>query len=297
MSTKEWIDAHIHVSGFDSQGQHRDLRPEDLLAVLDREPGHLRFVISVDVPEIGRMKEDPAWIGRGNRFIHELCQAAPDRLFGSCLVNPLFLKESLACMDQCFGDWGFVQCGEMLQYIFGFDLAGPESVAVTRRAAEFGVPVQCHVSTNTDLCVEHFAGVCALARQVPEAHLILAHALGGNNTRYYLEAFAQSDMNPERTWFEFRDFNVVEYNRLALDAVRPDRLVPGTDWTTRIGPPFQPYGTLFGCSADANPYPPSLPALVEFLAQAEATAEQIRAIGSANPRALYGWRLAATLGD
>lgn len=296
MATWEWIDAHIHVSRFDSQGQEREFRPEDLLAVLDREPGNLRFVVSVDVPEIGRMKEDPAWIRRGNAFVHELCQAAPDRLFGSCLVNPRFPAESRACMDQCFGDWGFVQFGEMLQYIFEFDLAGPESVALTRRAAEFGVPVQCHVSTNTDLCVEHFAGLWGLARQVPEAHLILAHAFGGKNTRYYVEAFLASDMDPERTWFEFRDFNDVAGNRLVLESLRDDRLLVGTDWTTRVGPPYLPYGVVFGTALEAMPYTPSVEALQGFLREGGATAEQIGRIGSANPRACFGWRMAKRLG-
>lgn len=190
------------------------------------------------------MKEDPAWVMRANRFIHEVCREAPDRLFGSCLLNPNYLDASLACMDKCFGDWGFVQLGEMLQYILDFDLAGPESVAVTARAAEFGVPVQCHVSTGTPLCVEHWTGLRDLARKVPEARLVAAHAFGGPNTDYYVQAFADSGLDDDRLWFEIRDFNNLAANRRVLEGIRPDRLVAGTDWTTRHGPPFSPYGVI-----------------------------------------------------
>jgi predicted TIM-barrel fold metal-dependent hydrolase len=195
-------------------------------------------------------------------------------------------------MDKCFGDWGFVQLGEMLQYMLDFDMAGPGSVAVTRRAAEFGVPVQCHVSTMTDQCVAHFAGVRDLARQVPEAQIILAHALGGANTQYYIEEFERSGMDPDRTWFEFRDFHNIPANRLALERLRPDRMIPGTDWVTRVGPPYLPYGTVFNYTADTNPYPPSAEALMGFLREAGATDEQVRRLGSDNPRELLGWRLA-----
>jgi hypothetical protein len=45
---------------------------------------------------------------------------APNRLYGSCTVNPNHLQESLRVMDRCFGEWAFVQLGEMLQYAMGF---------------------------------------------------------------------------------------------------------------------------------------------------------------------------------
>ena len=111
MAGLEWIDTHVHVSALDETGKERSFRPEDFLAVLEREPATLRCTLSVDAPEIYRMKEDPAWIMRANRFVHEVCQVAPDRIFGSCLVNPNFLEASLACMDSASATGGLSSSG------------------------------------------------------------------------------------------------------------------------------------------------------------------------------------------
>ena len=68
-----------------------------------------------------------------------------------------------------------------------------------------------------------------------------------------------------------------------------DRLIAGTDWTTRIGPPFLPYGVIFGVTDPVdNPYPPSVESLADFLRGHGADEETVRAIGFGNAAELYG---------
>ena len=116
-------DLPTHAAEDDAaHGLHRAGFLDDLLAVLDRSGEDLRFVISCDGPYFGPMVHDPEAIATGNRFIYELIRAAPDRLYGSCTVNPHFLDASLRSMEQCFEHWGFVQLGEMLQYSMNYQL-------------------------------------------------------------------------------------------------------------------------------------------------------------------------------
>jgi len=143
-----WIDNHIHVSDLNGDGSERPHFVDDLLAVLDAEEADLRLVVSPDGPRMSRICYESEGMTEGNTFIRDLVRAAPGRLYGSCMVNPRFLDESLRMMDLCLGEWGFVQLGEMLQYMMGYEMNSPPVEKLVRRAIEFGVPVQVHISTS-----------------------------------------------------------------------------------------------------------------------------------------------------
>ena len=288
-----WIDSHIHVSDHASDGTYRGLHVEDLLRVLDASGADLRMAVSCDLPEIERMKQDPAAVDAGNRMVHELVRQAPDRLFGSCTINPHFLRESLASMDTCFGEWGFVQLGEVLQYIFDFDVDSPPMRDLARKAGEFGVPVQVHVSTNTDKGRQHMPDLLRAADALPDVQFIVAHCLGGVMSDYYIDTLLDRRARDlGNLWIEIRDFNNVDALKRALDDLGPDRLVAGTDWTTRIGPPFLPYGMIFGIDdAKDNPFPASVASLIGFLRAAGATDTDIERIAWRNIAALYSLSL------
>ena len=68
----------------------------------------------------------------------------------------------------------------------------------------------------------------------------------------------------------------------ALKRIPTNRLIAGTDWTTRVGPPFLPYGMIFGSSPDENPYPPCISEMVAFLQQAGAPSDAIEGIAYRN---------------
>ncbi len=300
-----WIDGHIHVSGFDREGNPRgDILP-DLLAMLEGEDADLRLVLSADAPEVPWMRTDPEWIERANAFIFDLCARAGGRFYGSCLTTSEFPEESEQVLRKAVEQWGFVQYGEILPEEMERGLTRPEVVAGVELAASFGLPAEVHLSTNYERGIEHVAQLAALAEAAPQAKYIAAHAIGGRMSDYYIEQLAPRVARGENFWVEIRDFNNVPALRRALREIGAERLVAGTDWTNRIGPPYLPYGVVFDVPDPSSPigrrqirgvedvpYRPSVAALADFLGQAGATPDQIEMIGWRNgaaplwPRAL-----------
>ena len=299
MSDTKWIDTHIHVSDRGGDGGHRDRLLEDLIDVLDRCDADLRLIISPDARWNRIVKEDDDGVPRAAEFINDLVQRAPDRLYGSCLVTPHFLDASLRTMETCFEQWGFVQLGEMLQYMMDYEMNTDAVETLVRRAVQYDVPVQVHISTsNTQTAPSSFGArqlrdLFGLVERVPEARYILAHAVGIPKddppvVDEYLDMIdEQYGEWPENFWMEIRDFSSPGV-RSALDRVPHSRIVAGTDWTTRTGPPFPPYGTLFTSRAgEENPFPPSVESMVGFLREAGATEDDVEAIGHKNVCELF----------
>jgi len=299
---RPWIDTHIHVSDIGPGGQRRERMQEDLLDVLDRCDAGLRFVISCDGPYYGYMAKDPAQMLRGNQMIHDLCRRAPGRLYGACMVNPNFLDESLRVMNVCFGEWGFVMLGEMLQYSMKYRMNSDAAEKCVRLAARYDVPVQVHLGTywfkddtgGSSDGMDHMRDLLKCAERVPEAKYILAHAIGCGPTPNFVpwaDMFLDTlagvfPKYPDNFWIEIRDFQCKALKRTVAEAPST-RLLAGTDWTTRVGPPFQSYGTMFDVKEGANPFPPKVESFVGFLRAAGASEEAIARIGFENARSLF----------
>ena len=236
------------MSDIGPDGQARERLLEDLLAVLDADEADLRFVISPDGARLSRVAQEPGGVTEGNEFIHDLVSPAPGRLYGSCMVNPRFLDESLRMMDKCLGEWGFVQLGEMLQYMMDYEMDSPNAARLVRRAAELGAPVQVHISTSnarahsSSFGMAQLDDLCRLAEKTPEVRYILAHAVGMPDADppvvdKYLDFIGERYGSvPDNFWVEIRDFDSPGVHS-ALARVRADRLLAGTDWVTRVGPP------------------------------------------------------------
>ena len=293
MLPKLWIDTHIHVSDRSSDGSLRETLAQDVLKVLDEAESDLRFVVSPDSFWNRVVKTEPDGSSRANEFIHRLVDAAPGRLYGSCIVNPNFVEDSLRTMETCFERWGFVQLGEFLQYMFDFKMDSDDSERLVRKAVEYDVPVEIHVSTSNSAqggwsggC-EQLEDIFGLVQRVPEAKIIVAHAVGTDKDDppvidTYLDLIEKEYGHwPDNWWAEIRDFSSPGVPS-ALVRIPASRLIAGTDWTTRVGPPFLPYGMVFGTSPEENPYLPCLSEMVGFLRRAGATSEAIDQIAYKN---------------
>ncbi len=296
-----WIDTHIHASDIGQDGERRENLRGDLLEVLDRCDADLRLVVSPDFPYIGGMADDPDGMVAGNRMIHELARGAPDRLYGSCMVNPRFPDEALRVMDTCFGEWDFVQLGEMLPYAHGYQMDSDGAERVVRHAVELDAPVHVHLGTYWKIdagssCegMDQMGDLLHCYDRVPEAKYILAHAIGcGPSAEYvpWADMFLDTVLGvfgewPRNFWIEVRDFQCDALARTVAE-VPTDRILSGTDWTTRVGPPFQAYGTMFGVDEEDNPFPPEVGSFVDFLREAGASDEQIEQIAWRNATELY----------
>mgnify|MGYP001440928087 CR=1 FL=1 len=297
-----WLDTHVHVSGCGPDGSRREHLLEELLAVLDADKADLRFVISPDSADLARVINEPEGQLHAARFIQGLVSRAPGRLYGACCVNPHHLDCALQAMDLCCGRFGFPLLGEMLQYMMDFRMDSPAVEALVRRAVEFDVPVQVHISTSNSAQGsftsgnEELADLCDLYDKVPEAQYILAHFVGTDKLPPVVDGYLD-DLDrrygrfPDNMWAEIRDFSSPGVSS-ALERIPHDRLIAGTDWVTRVGPPFPPYGVLFpATSAADNPYPPSVAAMADLLRAAGADEDTVRMIAWDNAARLL--RLAA----
>ena len=266
-----WIDTHVHVSG-DSASLL-----DDVLAVMEPNDEDLRFVLSPGVAWLGAMREDVDAARRAAEGIQDLVLRAPDRFYGSCCVNLNFLDEALRVMDLCFGEFGFRMLGEMLGYIFHFDMNTDAGERVVRKAVEYDVPVQIHLSTSNSPQQGHTSGmgqlddILGIAERVPEARYILAHMIGMLQddppvVAAYLDVIEERYGGwPRNFWAEIIDFHSPGV-AMALARIPHDRLLVGTDWCTRVGPPYRPYGVdHLVWSGGECPYEPSVRTLVDFL--------------------------------
>ncbi len=288
-----WIDSHIHVRGWSEDGQGpRDFSVDDIMRVMDADAARLVWITSYSFPGIRAINADPAkgvpWANEGQLG---LVQEAPaGRIFGSIAVHPAALNESLVAIELYAGEHGFVQVGEVLGYSMGFELDCPEMAQIARKAAEHGVPVQCHCSTAGQPQGEQMRQTINLARMVPEAKIIAAHAIGGTNSYTHITAAEiYAMMGGENLWLEIRDFNNREWVREAVERLGSDRLIVGTDWISRALPPFPPYGILFPFeSADENPYPCTVASLEGFLRESGCDEDAIANIAARNSIGLFG---------
>jgi predicted TIM-barrel fold metal-dependent hydrolase len=300
---RRWIDTHIHVSDIGNDGKKRERMLEDLLDVLNFCDADLRFVISPDANYISQITKDPAAMLAANQMIYDLCRRSSGRLYGCCMVNPNFVDEALRVMKICFEEWGFVQLGEMLPYIHKYRMNDSTTEKVVQLAAHYNIPVHVHLGTywkkgaipgDSMDGMNQMGDFLDVAERVPQGKYILAHAIGCGPAPEYI-SWANMYLDtlkgvfpkfPENFWVEIRDFQTPALSRTIRD-LPITRILSGTDWTTRIGPPFQPYGTMFELKEKDNPFPPKVDSFVEFLRKAGATEEDITRIGYENARELY----------
>jgi hypothetical protein len=137
-----------------------------------------------------------------------------------------------------------------------------------------------------------------MMKRVPEAKYILAHAIGDSGPTpgcvswadMYLDTLKLFPEFPGNLWVEIANFSCPALKR-TLKEIPSGRLISGTDWTTRIGPPFQPYGTMFGKKEKDNAFPAGVGSFVGFLKRAGATDEDIAKIAFGNSRELFSLSL------
>ena len=296
-----WIDSHVHIRGWSDEGDaEREFGIEEIVGVMDADAAHLVWVISYSYPGSRAIKSAPAsgvpWTNEGQL---RLVQEAPEgRIFGSIAVHPDAVDESLAAIDLYAGEHGFVQVGEVLGYSMGFALDSPAMVQIARKAAEHDIPVQCHVSTAGQQEGEQMRETISLARQVPEAKIIAAHALGGRNSYMHITAAeVYFEMGGDNLWLEIINFNTREWLRAAVERLGSQRLIAGTDWVSRGMPPFPPYGIIFpNETPDENPYPCTVASLEGFLRESGCDDEDVAKIAARNSIMLFGLQERIPLG-
>ncbi len=252
------IDAHVHLyprevdrdpAGWaDQRGERhwavlctrrrRDGRPVQSLPTV---AGLLR---AMDEAGIGRSVllgwywEKPDTCAWQNRFYAECIRAHPDRLAACATVHPAAGREATLAELRRAREEGFAGIGELSPHSQGYSITDPVFQDVLRLAADFGWPVNLHV---TDPESRPFPGrietplgdFAQLAGEFPETAFILAHWGGllplkdatiAERPNVYFDTAASPLLYGPEIWRRFTGI------------VKPDRILFGSDYPLNLYP-------------------------------------------------------------
>ncbi len=298
LSVDRWVDSHVHP-GTD-EGDDLDELAKGLRDVFDREEVDLRFISSPGGSWLDRVADSEEGVAEAHDLLNQLVKRFPNRMYGSCMVNPHYLDASLAVMEQCFEEWGFVQLGELVTYMMNYNMNTPEMERIVRKAVEYRVPIHVHVSTSNMKPQGHFASgeeeledMLALVDRVPEGKYIIAHGIGAPLIHppvieTYLGMIERRYGKwPDNLWIEIMHFHA-EGVKVALQHIPAARMLAGTDWTPSAEPPYPAYGSVFGPAEEEQPYPPCVASLVGYLVEAGADEAAVKRIAWQNAFEIFG---------
>ena len=294
---EKWVDTHVHIDLKSESGLSSLMN--GLEAVFAKEKTDLHFIASPGLHWVHRIRASEDGVMHAHDLLHKICETFPDRIHGSCMVNPHYPKASLMAMEQCFEQWNFVQLGECVTYLMDYRMNTKSMADLVKRAIDYKVPIHVHVSTSNAKPQGQFSSgeeelndMLDLMDQLPAGKYVLAHGIGAPLihppvVETYLGIIDKRYGKwPDNIWIEIMHFHA-EGVKNALSYIPENRVMAGTDWVARGMPPYPDYGSAFGPAEKETPYKPEVSSLVEFLSSHGATDEAIRLIAYQNAFDLY----------
>jgi predicted TIM-barrel fold metal-dependent hydrolase len=217
----EIFDCHIHCPAADGerwQWYKVTHTFDDLVQYLDKA-GVGRGIINSQ----RSYNPDPSEFIAGNREVARYVEKYKGRFLGACVVNPLFIEESLRELEECRKQYGFVWVGELCNYMIPFDY----------KIKEFDMLVD-HVQKLNMILALHTEGeeMYYIAERFPRATIAFAHF--GDDNEYH-DIFKRIDTvakNPnfylDTSGYGHDRVGILEY---AVKTIGPDRILFGSDFT------------------------------------------------------------------
>ena len=159
----------------------------------------------------------------GNREVARFVEKYKGRFLGACIVNPLFIEESLREIEECRKQFSFVWVGELCNYMIPFDY----------KIKEFDMLVE-HVRKLNMILALHTEGdeMNYIAGRFPEATIVFAHF---GDDHEYQDIFRRIDNVSKNSNF-YLDTSGYGHDRVgileyAVKTIGPDRILFGSDFT------------------------------------------------------------------
>lgn len=186
----------------------------------------------------------PEAIRANNDVVLRGMREYPDRILGSCYVNPGFTREAIEEIDRCV-DQGMVMVGELYD---DYKINDPIYFPVIERCIHHKIPLMVHAATplgnwrpeyyirgvdsplNTS-SAEDFIDVC---ERYPEAMIIYGHIGGGGDWEYACKMLREVPNIYAETSGSVADNRMVD---LAVNYLGADRVLFATDvnYETAVG--------------------------------------------------------------
>lgn len=181
---------------------------------------------------LGWYWERPETCRMQNEFSAECVRAHPDRLAAFATLHPGAGEDAALGELGRARDTGLSGLGELSPHSQGYGIADPVFRAILRRAGEYNLPVNLHVTDPTSKShpgrVETpLMDFIQLAREFPATNFILAHWGGG---------LAWADgVAPPNVWFDTAASPLL-YGPEVWTKARPDRILFGSDYPLILYP-------------------------------------------------------------
>jgi hypothetical protein len=215
------FDCHLHCpaeAGEQLQWYKVTHNFEDFAAYLEKT-GVTRGIISSQ-RSLGKTPEE---FIAGNREVARYVNKYKGRFLGACVVNPLYIEESLKEIEYCHNQLGFVWVGELVNYMIPFDYTIKEFEMLVKKVIELNMVLALHTEQGE---MEY------IAQKFPDATIAFAHF---GDDHEFEDIFKRIDLvaqNPnfylDTSGYGHDRVGVLEY---AVEKIGPDRVLFGSDFS------------------------------------------------------------------
>lgn len=159
----------------------------------------------------------------GNREVARYVEKSKGRFIGACVVNPLYIEESLKEIEYCHNQLGFVWVGELCNYM----------VPYLYSIREFEMLVEQVVKLNMVLALHTEQGELEyVAQKFPQVTIAFAHF---GDDHEYEDIFKRIDIVAQNSNF-YLDTSGYGHDRVgvleyAVKTIGPDRILFGSDFS------------------------------------------------------------------
>ncbi len=222
LGPRKVFDAHLHCpseSGNVWQWHPVTKSFEEFVRYLDRTGVERGIINSVRCQEAKAAAEFIA----GNREVARYVEKYKGRFLGACVVNPLFIDESLREIEDCHKQLGFVWVGELCNYMAPFEYTIKEFEMLVEQVVKLNMVLDVH----TDLEEMEY-----IIQKFPQATIVFPHFGDGHEYEHIFKRIDAVAKHPNcyldtSGWGHDR-VGMLEY---AVKSIGDDRVLFGSDFS------------------------------------------------------------------
>ena len=222
LGPRQVFDAHLHCpseSGNVWQWYPVTKTFEEFAHYLDRTGVQRGIINSVRCQEAKTAAEFIA----GNREVARYVEKYEGRFLGACVVNPLFIDESLREIEDCRRQLGFVWVGELCNYTVPYRYTVKEFELLVRQVVKLNMVLDVHTELEEmDYIIQKF----------PQATIVFPHFGDGHEFEHIFKRIDAVAKNPncylDTSGYGHDRVGMLEY---AVKSIGPDRVLFGSDFS------------------------------------------------------------------
>ena len=222
LGPRQVFDAHLHCpseSGNVWQWHTVTKTFEEFVHYLDRTGVQRGIINSVRCQEA----KTPAEFIAGNREVARYVEKYKGRFLGACVVNPLFIDESLREIENCRKQLGFVWVGELCNYMAPFEYTIKEFASLVEQVVKMNMVLDVHTELEE---MEY------IIQKFPQATIVFPHFGDGHEYEHIFKRIDQVGKNPncylDTSGYGHDRVGMLEY---AVKTIGDDRVLFGSDFS------------------------------------------------------------------